>query len=88
MDREPALAPTPRVNCLKILLTRTSLKKPTTERQSEGSDLSWAGIRSLILTVPVPPWMIIHLPVPEPNQPVDFLSSYRWMSGYVENLRD
>ena len=53
-----------------------------------GSDPSWAGIRSLTSTVPLPPWMIIHLPVPESNQPVKCLSSYRWMSGCVKNLRD
>ena len=34
-----------------------------------GSGPSWAGIRYLILPVPLPPWMIIHLPVPKPNQP-------------------
>ena len=60
LDRDQ-LVPTPRVNCLKILLTRTSLKKPTTERQSEGSDPSWAGIRCLISTVLLLPWMVIHL---------------------------
>ena len=82
------LVPTPRVNCLKILLTRTSLKKPTTERQSEGSDPSWAGIRYLTLRVPLPPLMIIHLLVPESNQPVKCLSNCRWMSGCVESLRN
>ena len=35
-----------------------------------------------------PEVMIIHLPVPEPSQPVKCLSSYRWMSGCVENLRN
>ena len=43
------------------------------ERLSEGSDPSWACIRSLIKTVPLPSWMIIHLPVPESNQPVKYL---------------
>ena len=40
-------------------------KKPTTERLSEGSDLSWADTRFLTSIVLLPPCMIIHLPVPE-----------------------
>ena len=64
-NRLHQLVSTSRVNYRKIQLTRTSLKMPTTERLSEGSDPSWAGIRSLITTVLFPPWMIIHLPVPE-----------------------
>ena len=34
------------------------------------------GVRSLTTTVQLPPWMIIHLPVPEPNQPVKCQLSY------------
>ena len=64
---------TSRVKCRKIQLTRTSLKMPTTGRLSEGSDRSWAGIRSPTTTIHLPPWMIIHLPVPEPSQPVKCL---------------
>ena len=60
---------TSRVMYRKMRLTRTSLKMPTTGRLSEGSDPSWAGIRSLTTTIHLLPWMIILLPVPEPNQP-------------------
>ena len=45
---------TSRVNCLKIQLTRTFLKMQTTGKLSEGLGLSWAGIRSLITTMPLP----------------------------------
>ena len=60
---------TSRVIYRKMRLTRTFLKMQTTGRLSEGSDPSWAGIRSLTTTIHLPPWMIILLPVPEPNQP-------------------
>ena len=82
------LVSTSRVNYLKILLTRTSLKKPTTERQSEGSDPSWAGIRSLTSTVLLPPWMIIYLPVPESSQLVKCLklSVDEWLCRKFERL--
>ena len=43
-------------------------------------------LRSLTSTVPLLPWMIILLPVPESNQLVKYLSSYRWMSGCVEKF--
>ena len=56
----------------KMRLTRTSLKMLTTGRLSEGSDPSWVGIRSLTTTIHLLPWMIILLPVPEPNQPAKF----------------
>ena len=51
----PLLMATYRASSQMIQLTRTSLKKLVTERLSEGSDLSWAGTRSLTLTV-------FHLP--------------------------
>ena len=44
---------TSRVNCLKIQLTRTSLKMQTTGKLSEESGLSWAGIRSRIMIMPL-----------------------------------
>ena len=50
---------TSRVIYRKMRLTRTFLKMPTTGRLSEGSDPSWAGIRSLTTTIHLPPWMII-----------------------------
>ena len=50
MNPSPQLVPTSRENCQKIHLTRTSLKKPTTERLLEGSDPSWAGTRFLTST--------------------------------------
>ena len=78
VDGEPASpASVHRVIYRKMRLTRTSLKMPTTGRLSEGSDPSWAGIRSLTTTVLLPPWMIILLPVPEPNQPVKCQTGYR-----------
>ena len=40
------LVSTSRVINRKQVLTRTSLKMPTTGRQSEGSEVLWAGIRS------------------------------------------
>ena len=69
VNRPHQLLPMPRVNCQKIQLTRTSPRNPTTERQSEGSDLSWAGTRFLTSTVPLPPWIITHLLGPESSQP-------------------
>ena len=68
-------------------LTRTSLRKPTTDRQSEGSDLLWAGTRFLTSTVPLPPWMITHLPVPESSQPGKCQLNYQWMSDCAGSLR-
>ena len=68
--------------------TDQDLSEDATGKLSEGTDLSLAGIRSLITTMHLPPWMITHLPVPEPNQPVKCLSGYRLMTGCVGNLRD
>ena len=79
---------TSRVIYGKMRLTRTSLKMPTTGRLSEGSDLSWAGIiRSLTMTVQLPPWMIIHLPVPEPTGKVSVtLPVDEWLCRKFERL--
>ena len=64
-NRHHRLVSTARVIYRKQLQIRTSLKMPITGKLSEGSEVSWVGITSRIMTPQLLLWMIIPMPVPE-----------------------